>query len=163
MQVPHQHHLPVEVIPELKDSHNFCRNPGGLNNRPWCFTTNPNIRWEYCAVPQCGQTGMEPGREPGATPPSTPLPTSLDWNPQKFFYPPLPTSRHLPFLFLSALKSEPPSPQQTPYVLPPTVVSPAFSMSVIVIVLGVLAGLAFVTVLVLACRRRRRQWRNRKR
>lgn len=121
-QVPHQHRLPVEVIPELKDSHNFCRNPGGLNNRPWCFTTNPNIRWEYCAVPQCGQTGMEP-----------------------------------------ALKSEPPSPQQTPYVLPPTVVSPAFSMSVIVIVLGVLAGLAFVTVLVLACRRRRRQWRNRKR
>ncbi|KAK7896386.1 hypothetical protein WMY93_021711 [Mugilogobius chulae] len=56
LQVPHQHRLSVHVIPELKDSENFCRNPGGISERPWCFTTNPNIRWEYCGVPQCGET-----------------------------------------------------------------------------------------------------------
>ncbi|XP_055369433.1 muscle, skeletal receptor tyrosine-protein kinase isoform X1 [Betta splendens] len=54
-QVPHQHRLSVGVIPELKDSENHCRNPGGISDRPWCFTANPNIRWEYCAVPQCGE------------------------------------------------------------------------------------------------------------
>ena len=35
---------------------NYCRNPisdpGGL----WCYTTDPNKRWEFCDVPLC--TGM---------------------------------------------------------------------------------------------------------
>uniref|UniRef100_A0A672J1W3 receptor protein-tyrosine kinase n=1 Tax=Salarias fasciatus TaxID=181472 RepID=A0A672J1W3_SALFA len=55
-QIPHQHRLSVEVIPELRDSENYCRNPGGISEKPWCYTTNPNIRWEYCAVPLCGET-----------------------------------------------------------------------------------------------------------
>ncbi|TKS84256.1 Muscle, skeletal receptor tyrosine protein kinase [Collichthys lucidus] len=55
---PHQHRLSVEVIPELKNSENYCRNPGGISDRPWCYTLNPNIRWEYCAVPQCGEATM---------------------------------------------------------------------------------------------------------
>ncbi|XP_038579836.1 muscle, skeletal receptor tyrosine protein kinase-like [Micropterus salmoides] len=57
-QVPHQHRLSVDVIPELKNSDNNCRNPGGISDKPWCFTSNPNIRWEYCAVPQCGETSV---------------------------------------------------------------------------------------------------------
>uniref|UniRef100_A0A673A9T4 receptor protein-tyrosine kinase n=1 Tax=Sphaeramia orbicularis TaxID=375764 RepID=A0A673A9T4_9TELE len=55
-QDPHEHRLSVDVIPELKNSKNFCRNPGGISDKPWCYTLNPNIRWEYCAVPQCGET-----------------------------------------------------------------------------------------------------------
>lgn len=60
-QVPHQHRLSVDVIPELKNSENHCRNPGGISDKPWCFTSNHNIRWEYCAVPQCGEQSSGPG------------------------------------------------------------------------------------------------------
>ena len=34
--------------------HNYCRNPGEKGERPWCFTINRTIRWEYCDVPHCG-------------------------------------------------------------------------------------------------------------
>ncbi|KAM9841702.1 muscle, skeletal receptor tyrosine-protein kinase [Aulostomus maculatus] len=62
-QVPHQHRLSVDVIPELKSSDNHCRNPGGISDKPWCYTSNPNIRWEYCAVPQCGEVATGSGYE----------------------------------------------------------------------------------------------------
>ncbi|XP_016429181.1 muscle, skeletal receptor tyrosine protein kinase-like isoform X2 [Sinocyclocheilus rhinocerous] len=54
-QDPHQHRLSLDVIPELRNAENYCRNPGGESDRPWCYTTNPNIRWEYCLVPKCGE------------------------------------------------------------------------------------------------------------
>ncbi|CAJ1071253.1 muscle%2C skeletal receptor tyrosine-protein kinase [Xyrichtys novacula] len=57
-QAPHQHRLSADVIPELKNSDNFCRNPGGISDKPWCYTSNPKIRWEYCPVPQCGDTSI---------------------------------------------------------------------------------------------------------
>ncbi|XP_077353469.1 muscle, skeletal receptor tyrosine-protein kinase [Festucalex cinctus] len=60
-QIPHQHRLSVDAIPELKNSDNNCRNPGGINDKPWCYTSNPNIRWEYCAVPQCGEAATGSG------------------------------------------------------------------------------------------------------
>lgn len=75
-QEPHEHRLSVDVIPELKNSGNTCRNPGGISDRPWCYTTNPNIRWEYCAVPQCGDTAtglvlktVSPGPRQSSHPP----------------------------------------------------------------------------------------------
>uniref|UniRef100_G3Q2K8 receptor protein-tyrosine kinase n=1 Tax=Gasterosteus aculeatus aculeatus TaxID=481459 RepID=G3Q2K8_GASAC len=113
-QVPHEHRLSVDVIPELKNSANYCRNPGGISDKPWCYTSNPNIRWEYCAVPRCGETSIEPG-----------LTTRL------------------------------------PPMAKPS--SPAYSMSVIVILLTVLAAAVFIFICILACHRRRKQWRNRKR
>ncbi|XP_033981868.1 muscle, skeletal receptor tyrosine-protein kinase [Trematomus bernacchii] len=122
-QVPHQHRLSVDVIPELKSSHNYCRNPGGISDKPWCYTSNHNIRWEYCAVPHCGE-----------------------------------------IVIASVLTPEAQSPRQTPR-LPPTVTvsSPAYSMSVIVILLTALAASVFLIIGILACRRQRKQWRNRKR
>ena len=33
----------------FSSSHNFCANPDG-DSTPWCYTTDPNKRWEYCAV-----------------------------------------------------------------------------------------------------------------
>ena len=35
-------------------SRNFvlCRNPDG-DSGPWCYTTDPDKRWEYCDVPVC--------------------------------------------------------------------------------------------------------------
>ena len=32
-------------------THNQCRNPGNNALAPWCYTKNPNKRWEYCKNP----------------------------------------------------------------------------------------------------------------
>nr|XP_057920833.1 muscle, skeletal receptor tyrosine-protein kinase [Doryrhamphus excisus] len=125
-QVPHQHRLSVDAIPELKNSENHCRNPGGISDKPWCYTSNPNIRWEYCTVRQCGQAGTGSG-------------------------------------FASVLKPEPPGPRQPPRFPSITASSPAYSMSVIVIVLALLATAAILSIIILACRRQRKQWRQHKR
>lgn len=52
-QVPHNHIRPPDVFPELKDAENYCRNAGGEEHIPWCFTTNASIRWGYCDIPKC--------------------------------------------------------------------------------------------------------------
>lgn len=41
--------------PELVGGHSYCRNPGGKESQPWCFTTSPSVRKEICNVPQCGK------------------------------------------------------------------------------------------------------------
>uniref|UniRef100_A0A3Q3ILE0 Kringle domain-containing protein n=1 Tax=Monopterus albus TaxID=43700 RepID=A0A3Q3ILE0_MONAL len=32
---------------------NFCRNPDADSGGPWCYTTDPDTRWEHCGVPSC--------------------------------------------------------------------------------------------------------------
>lgn len=50
-------HFPLRsdprVYPILAGAGNACRNPGGEAALPWCYTANPNIRWEYCPVLPC--------------------------------------------------------------------------------------------------------------
>lgn len=44
--------------------HNFCRNPAeNPGDRPWCYTTDPNTRWEYCNTPGCCQDRTTKGRD----------------------------------------------------------------------------------------------------
>jgi len=31
---------------------NYCRNPDG-DSRPWCYTTDPKTRWEFCDIKRC--------------------------------------------------------------------------------------------------------------
>lgn len=53
-KAPHLHRRTPQVFPELSDAENYCRNPGGENERPWCYTKDPSVTWEYCSVSPCG-------------------------------------------------------------------------------------------------------------
>ncbi|XP_078657912.1 muscle, skeletal receptor tyrosine protein kinase-like isoform X16 [Branchiostoma floridae x Branchiostoma belcheri] len=52
-QVPHKHDRLPEYFPELQNAENSCRNPGGEEPQPWCYTTNLSTRWEKCNIPRC--------------------------------------------------------------------------------------------------------------
>ncbi|XP_060767229.1 prothrombin isoform X2 [Neoarius graeffei] len=47
-------------VTELKLPENFCRNPDKRPSGPWCFTSDPTVRTEKCAVPKCGETSPPP-------------------------------------------------------------------------------------------------------
>jgi len=54
-QTPHSHEQTDNMIEKFGEGDletNNCRNPDGMH-RPWCFTTDPNVRWEYCDIPSC--------------------------------------------------------------------------------------------------------------
>lgn len=53
--VPHSHDRPPLVFPEVQSAENFCRNAGGEEPMPWCYTTDPTVRWQHCDIPQCGK------------------------------------------------------------------------------------------------------------
>ena len=52
---PHFHPFvsPSSIYPNLVE--NYCRNPGNRGKKPWCYTKNPNVRWAYCDVLECGK------------------------------------------------------------------------------------------------------------
>ncbi|XP_071178210.1 putative macrophage stimulating 1-like protein [Mytilus edulis] len=37
----------------MEDHENYCRNPDNEEYGPWCYTTNPDVRWEFCDIPYC--------------------------------------------------------------------------------------------------------------
>merc|ERR1719399_1543683 len=41
-------------------NHNYCRNPKGSKDKPWCFVVDPEKDWEYCEVPKCKDAGEPP-------------------------------------------------------------------------------------------------------
>lgn len=47
-QEPHQHKFWA-----LVDQDNYCRNPDG-DSRPWCYTIDPDIEFDYCKISYCG-------------------------------------------------------------------------------------------------------------
>ncbi|TKS75385.1 Plasminogen [Collichthys lucidus] len=51
-QKPHSHGYNPSALPEKYLEQNYCRNPDG-DPRPWCFTTSPTKRWEFCSIPRC--------------------------------------------------------------------------------------------------------------
>lgn len=53
---PQEHERSPGVFPELQGGENYCRNPGNEEERPWCYTMDPRVRWEFCDIPKCGKT-----------------------------------------------------------------------------------------------------------
>ncbi|EAW47597.1 lipoprotein, Lp(a)-like 2, isoform CRA_a [Homo sapiens] len=49
---PHQHSRTPEKYPNDGLISNYCRNPD-CSAGPWCYTTDPNVRWEYCNLTRC--------------------------------------------------------------------------------------------------------------
>ncbi|KAM9493486.1 prothrombin [Clarias gariepinus] len=50
-------HKITEVNATILDlPENFCRNPDKRPTGPWCYTSDPTVRTEKCAVPKCGET-----------------------------------------------------------------------------------------------------------
>lgn len=52
---------PLEGLEE-----NYCRNPDNDEKGPWCYTTDPATRFDYCDIPEC--EGQEPLRTPSRLP-----------------------------------------------------------------------------------------------
>ena len=87
-QTPHVHDYAPESYPNAGlDGNNFCRNPdggkddddGGGGGRAWCYTSDPNVVWEYCEVPVCPT--VPPAEAAGENvdgPPPTYWPTAKD-------------------------------------------------------------------------------------
>ena len=60
-QGPHSRSLTSEMVEvwglnEIILNENYCRNP--LNDEPqvWCYTTDPDKRFDFCTVPTCNTT-----------------------------------------------------------------------------------------------------------
>ncbi|XP_049913613.1 plasminogen [Epinephelus moara] len=51
-QQPHNHGYIPSALPEKYLEENYCRNPDG-DPKPWCFTTSPSKRWDFCNIPRC--------------------------------------------------------------------------------------------------------------
>ena len=49
---PHFHPL-TSLYRLYLEGHNYCRNPERRGEQPWCYTTDPDTRWEYCSIPVC--------------------------------------------------------------------------------------------------------------
>ena len=55
LNTPHEHTRHTDsAFPDgsQKAARNYCRDPDG-EGRPWCYTVDPNVRWEYCPIPHC--------------------------------------------------------------------------------------------------------------
>ncbi|XP_057311595.1 inactive tyrosine-protein kinase transmembrane receptor ROR1-like [Hydractinia symbiolongicarpus] len=50
---PHSHDYDLSDKDDGLGEHNYCRNPGGERERPWCFTTLMHTKKQYCDLEMC--------------------------------------------------------------------------------------------------------------
>uniref|UniRef100_A0ACB8EHU2 Threonyl-tRNA synthetase n=1 Tax=Sphaerodactylus townsendi TaxID=933632 RepID=A0ACB8EHU2_9SAUR len=51
LKVPHDHRFSPSARNGLEE--NYCRNPDKDHHGPWCYTTNPNTRYQSCGIKKC--------------------------------------------------------------------------------------------------------------
>ncbi|XP_053566915.1 plasminogen [Bombina bombina] len=56
---PHKPNITPDKYPDAGLESNYCRNPDGDNNGPWCYTKDPSVRFEYCKIQQCEEDCMQ--------------------------------------------------------------------------------------------------------
>lgn len=71
-QTPHKHNRTPENFPCKNLDENYCRNPDG-ETAPWCYTTNPEVRWEYCQIPSCDSPPSTDHEDTSVLPEQTPV------------------------------------------------------------------------------------------
>ena len=56
---PYSHGFTAEDFPDdsLSDANNYCRNPDGDPDGPWCYTIDPDIGRETCGIQLCIHLG----------------------------------------------------------------------------------------------------------
>ncbi|CAH1224628.1 ADAMTS9 [Branchiostoma lanceolatum] len=79
-QTPHEHTRTSANYPSSGLEENFCRNPDGTSG-VWCYTTDPNKRWELCDVPVCGSIPENPATQPPVSTEVAATTASLHENP----------------------------------------------------------------------------------
>ncbi|XP_048342980.1 prothrombin [Sphaerodactylus townsendi] len=52
---PHKPDFNTTTYPHANLIENYCRNPNNNQAGPWCYTRDPTVRSEECAVPVCGE------------------------------------------------------------------------------------------------------------
>ncbi|XP_066297394.1 uncharacterized protein [Branchiostoma lanceolatum] len=57
-QTPHEHQYTAADYPSGGLEQNYCRNPDGWVE-VWCYTTDPDTRYEGCDIPACGADWLE--------------------------------------------------------------------------------------------------------
>ncbi|XP_053131377.1 prothrombin isoform X1 [Hemicordylus capensis] len=66
---PHKPELNTTTHPDASLTENYCRNPNKSSKGPWCYTRNPEVRAEECAIPICGENRTMVPFTPKAHPP----------------------------------------------------------------------------------------------
>ncbi|KAM8924988.1 hepatocyte growth factor-like protein isoform 4-T4 [Lycaon pictus] len=66
LQHPHAHPFEPGKFLDKDLDDNYCRNPDG-SERPWCYTTDPQVEREFCDLTRCGRArGRGLGRHLGS-------------------------------------------------------------------------------------------------
>ena len=56
LNTPHDHGMnTADYYPDSTVPDNFCRNPDKGTYGPWCYTTDPDDRWQVCNVKFCDE------------------------------------------------------------------------------------------------------------
>ena len=55
-QSPHRHDYAQFLFGGASVHENYCRNPKPNDEKtPWCYTTDPDVRFDLCDIPICGK------------------------------------------------------------------------------------------------------------
>ncbi|XP_062620529.1 plasminogen-like, partial [Saccostrea cucullata] len=55
-QTPHAHRYADRLPGNASEHENYCRNPKPWTKAtPWCYTIDPDTRWELCHIPFCAR------------------------------------------------------------------------------------------------------------